>query len=549
MQNGAVEEIKNRLNIVDVVSTYIKLEKSGSQFKARCPFHGEKTPSFYISPHKGYFHCFGCGVHGDIFTFITKVENVEFKDALKLLAERAGVSLQKFRNEGESRSYDILEIATRFFQNNLEQNLEAKQYLYGRGLEQKTIESFRIGFALADWRTLYHFLKKQNFSDQEIEESGLCIKHEKGFYDRFRSRIMFPICNSTGKVVAFTGRIIGPESTKEGVAKYVNSPETAVYHKSSILFAYDKAKNTIAHDKKAILVEGQMDAVMSHQAGVTNVVAISGTALTQEHIKIINRFADTLVLSLDSDKAGFAAMLKSAQVAYFQDMFVEVIELGDAKDPADIVADDPALWRQLSQQTQPFFEYLAQHIECNTKDQVEMLKRVRAELLPILKLVKSDLARDMYAGTVAKMLHIEKQSILKDVNLTQIEDNLQIREKPKPKIEKTLSELYTELVICVDVISTLEPSLNIETNKTKIGKLKEILEHAQVEVKKDESLYDMRYVQVEQDMQKDFVAITDIEKRKVAYLEVLQVLFNRLFQKALQSTDNIESLSQLMKLK
>jgi DNA primase len=549
MQNGAVEEIKSRLNIVDVVSTYIKLEKSGSQFKARCPFHGEKTPSFYISPHKGYFHCFGCGVHGDIFTFITKVENVEFKDALKLLAERAGVSLQKFRNEGESKSYDILEAATRFFQNNLEQNLEAKQYLYGRGLEQKTIESFRVGFALADWRTLYYFLQKQNFSDKEIEESGLCIKHEKGFYDRFRSRIMFPICNSTGKVVAFTGRIIGPESNKEGVAKYVNSPETSVYHKSSILFAYDKARNAIAQEKKAILVEGQMDAVMSHQAGVTNVVAISGTALTQEHIKIITRFADTLVLSLDSDKAGFVAMLKSAQVAYFQDMFVEVIELGDAKDPADIVADDPIHWRELSQTTQPFFEYLANHVKDNSKDQVEVLKRVRGELLPVLKLVKSDLARDMYAGNVAEILQIAKQSILKDLGQTQIEENIQIREKIKPKTEKSLSELYTEMITCIDVVSTLESDLNTENIKLKTQRIKEILEKVSVEVVKDESLYDMRYVQVEQGMQKDFVAIVDVDKRRVAYQEVLQVLFNRLLQKVLQSTDNIEALSQLMKLK
>lgn len=200
-KNANLDLIKERLNILDVVSTYIKLDKAGSQFRARCPFHSEKSPSFYVSPNRGSYHCFGCGEHGDIFSFVMKIEGINFKDALRLLADRAGVSISEFKKEESSSLIDILEGATMFFEHNFSQNPQAKEYLKNRGVKAETMQKFRIGFAPNDWRQLYTKLNKAGYTDEEIVTSGLCIKHEKGLYDRFRSRIMFPIMNASGKVV------------------------------------------------------------------------------------------------------------------------------------------------------------------------------------------------------------------------------------------------------------------------------------------------------------------------------------------------------------
>jgi DNA primase len=548
MQGSVVEEVKSRLDIVDVVSTYIKLEKSGSQLKASCPFHNEKSPSFYVSPHKGFFHCFGCGVHGDIFTFITKIENLEFKDALKLLAERAGVELKSFKREEESKSFDILESATRFFQNNLSNSLSAQEYLYNRGLTKATIENFRVGFAQDDWRTLYNFLKKSGFEDKEIEQSGLCIKHEKGFYDRFRSRIMFPINNSTGKVVAFTGRIIGPESKKEGVAKYVNSPETTVYHKSSILFAYDKAKKTIADSKEVILVEGQMDAVMSHQSGVENTVAISGTALTEEHIKILSRFADTVILSLDKDNAGYVAMLRSASVAYFADMFVKVIDFGDAKDPADIVANSPEDWRKAVSETIPFFKFMAESIANSDASEIEKMKKLRKEVLPILQIVKSNLLKESYAAQVGEVLNISKVSILKDIeNL----EPLQVSNEKKPskqKNDKSLQDFSYDVLACLEVLQVHRLS---EQNKyiENTSKVKALLSKTGQNLDIDSNIMEVKYIQFEKELNGNIAQLSDQSLKEKVLTEWLSVFYNRLLNSALKSTDDIEIVNELIKLR
>lgn len=548
MQGSVVEEVKSRLDIVDVVSTYIKLEKSGSQLKARCPFHNEKSPSFYVSPHKGFFHCFGCGVHGDIFTFITKIENLEFKDALKLLAERAGVELKSFKREEESKSFDILESAAGFFQNNLSNSLPAQEYLYNRGLTKATIENFRVGFSQNDWRTLYNFLKKSGFDDKEIEQSGLCIKHEKGFYDRFRSRIMFPINNSTGKVVAFTGRIIGPESKKEGVAKYVNSPETTVYHKSSILFAYDKAKKAIADSKEVILVEGQMDAVMSHQAGVENTVAISGTALTEEHIKILSRFADTATLSLDKDNAGYVAMLRSASVAYFADMFVKVIDFGDAKDPADIVANNPEDWRIAVSQTVPFFKFMAESIATSDVSELEKMKKLRKEVLPILQIVKSNLLKESYAAQVGAVLNIDKASILKDVeNLEPLQASNE-KKPSKQKNDKSLQEFSYDVLACLEVLQVHRLS---EQNKytENTSKIKALLSKAGQNLDIDSNILEVKYMQFEKELNGNIAQLSDESLKEKVLTEWLSVFYNRLLNSALKSTDDIEIVNELIKLR
>src|SRR6185369_16545446 len=264
--NSPVDKIKERLGIEEVVSSYIKLDRAGNNLKARCPFHNEKTPSFFISPDRGSYYCFGCGASGDIFTFVEEFEGLDFKGALKLLADRAGVPLEAFtpeRKEAESekeRLYRAMEEATKYFEDNLRNNSkeskEVLEYLTSRGVNEKSIKDFRVGFAILDWRKLYDHLRSKGFADADIERAGLAKKPEdksKAMYDRFRGRIMFPITDSSGRVVAFSGRIFVDDGKS---AKYLNSPETPIFSKHAVLFGIDKAKESIRKNNFSILVEG-----------------------------------------------------------------------------------------------------------------------------------------------------------------------------------------------------------------------------------------------------------------------------------------------------
>ncbi|HQO70878.1 MAG TPA: DNA primase [Candidatus Paceibacterota bacterium] len=301
--NSSVQKIKERLSIVDVVSSYISLEKAGKNYKAKCPFHNEKTPSFFVSPDRGTYYCFGCNAKGDIFSFVEKFEGTDFLGALKILADRAGVDLEEYKNKNKDKTelyYEIMEEATIFFEDNLKAKLEARSYLLSRGLNDQSIEKFRIGFAPDSWSSLINHLKKKDFKTEDILAVGLIKKKdtpdqtqkEDHYYDRFRSRIMFPISDSAGRIIAFSGRIFGQsEDSKDGIvnAKYLNSPETPLFNKSSVLFGLDKAKSSIRNLGYSIVVEGQMDLILSHQSGFTNTVAVSGTAFTDSLVDSQNK--------------------------------------------------------------------------------------------------------------------------------------------------------------------------------------------------------------------------------------------------------------------
>ncbi len=333
--NSPVQKIKERLSIEEVVSSYITLNKVGSNLKAKCPFHNEKSPSFFLSPDRGTYYCFGCGAKGDIFTFVEEFEGLDFKGTLKLLAGRAGVELEKYNKEEESEKeklYRVMEEATKFFEKNLTENKDAQEYLKSRGIEEKTTKDFRIGFAILDWRKLYDFLKSKNFTDKEIESAGLAKKPDdtnKAMYDRFRGRIMFPITDSSGRVIAFSGRILLDDGKS---AKYLNSPETPIFNKSSVLFGIDKAKESIRKNNFSILVEGQIDLVLSHQAGFKNTVASSGTAMTDSTVSkenlinnlgLVRRLSKNIVLAYDADRAGNNASNRFAKIYLYLVMDVK----------------------------------------------------------------------------------------------------------------------------------------------------------------------------------------------------------------------------------
>ena len=391
--SSPIEEIKQRLDLADLIGEYVKLSPAGGNLKARCPFHNEKTPSLMVSPEKQIWHCFGCGAGGDVIGFLMRYENIEFIEALKILAEKAGID---FHRQGTSdqkqyaRFYEINAAAKDFFKLQLAASDFAKTYLKERGLKPETIEEFELGFAPDGRDVLVSHLAKRGYSINDIEKAGVIIKSDRGtYYDRFRKRIMFPIYNHFGKVIGFTGRIM-PSDNDAALAKYVNSPETPIFNKSKVLYGLHKTKNQIRESSQAFLVEGQMDFLMCWQAGINNAVATSGTALTSEHLKILKRLAGTLILAFDADEAGQLAAEKTIDMAGALDFAVNVFGIDDKKlkDPADVAQNNPELLKKYLQEAKPAMEYLFEKylIKNNASGLVNQKRGIRVLLAKIKNL-------------------------------------------------------------------------------------------------------------------------------------------------------------------
>lgn len=407
-----VEQIKSRLNIVDVVGSYLKLEKAGGNLKARCPFHNEKTPSFFISPARESFHCFGCNKGGDIFEFVKEIEGIEFFDALKILAEKAGVKLVNedsgVRSE-KGRLIAALENAVRFYQKELAKTPQAIEYLKKRGLTEETISVFQIGFAPDSWRSLYDHLRGLKFTDAEIEKTGLTIKSPKGYYDRFRNRIMFPINNISGVTVGFSGRIFG--SADKDAAKYINSPQTDLYDKSKIMFGFDKGRVLMRTSDSCIIVEGQMDLIMSHQAGKPNTVAVSGTALTEEHIKNIKRLANKIIFAFDGDEAGFKASHRGIDMALAHGMDVRVAKLPQGVDPADLILEDGNKWTRAVDESKHVIDFYLETLESRGYEPRVFKIEVEKLVIPYVARVKSSIEQAHFVNLIARKLGIDEAPV------------------------------------------------------------------------------------------------------------------------------------------
>ncbi len=417
------DQIKENLSITDVVSTYIRLEKSGAQFRARCPFHNEKTPSFYVSPERKSFHCFGCQAHGDIFSFVEKIENIPFFEALKILADRAGVQLlDTQKNKEDTRLITLLKDATEHFEKNIKNSPEGIQYLLERGLTEETIKTFHIGYAKNEWRDLFIYLVSRGYQPEEIEQAGLTIKAQddfgntKGWYDRFRGRIMFPIRNVSGATVGYSGRIL-PSLVDPSVAqgKYVNTPETSLYHKSKILFGYDTAKKKMAEVKSVVVVEGQMDLCMSYQAGVHNTVAVSGTAFTDEHIHLIKRFCDTVILSFDTDTAGQNALKKTALLCLLGGLDVYVVGDIGKKDPADLIKENPSAWITALEKKQHIVEFMLSSIMTSGMESRVQGQRIVQEVLPFVRAIQSPIDRAHFVRVISQKSHIPEGTLTEEL--------------------------------------------------------------------------------------------------------------------------------------
>ncbi|MBP6883755.1 MAG: DNA primase [Candidatus Pacebacteria bacterium] len=439
MINSPVQKIKERLTIEDVVSSYIKLEKSGASFKARCPFHNEKTPSFYVSPDRGSYYCFGCSSKGDIFSFVEEFEGLDFRGALKLLAARAGVPLENYNKEEESekdRLYKAMEVATIFFSGNLNQNQEVLNYLHSRGLTDDSIKNFRIGYVPADWRLLYAHLQSKGFKDQEIEKAGLAKKSEKSasgggstMYDRFRGRVMFPIADSSGRIIAFSGRIFVDDGKS---AKYLNSPDTPIFSKSAVLYGLDKAKESIRKNNFSILVEGQMDLVLSHQAGFKNTIATSGTALSDStvdrdnavsNLGLVRRLSPNIVLAFDADNAGLKASGRAGKIALSLGMDVKVASLPKGVDPADLISKEGTdAWKGAIRESKHLIEFILNKIlESSGGDNRKVGREIKERVLPYVEALDSSIEKMHFIKKISDATSIPESALKDDLKKVEAE--------------------------------------------------------------------------------------------------------------------------------
>lgn len=421
-----VEEIKSKLDIVDLISEYTPLKQSGVNLKGLCPFHNEKTPSFMVSREKQFFKCFGCGSGGDIFTFLQQIENIEFPEALKILAEKAGVKLIKQNYNPalenlKTRLYDLHELAVEFYQAQLNSpiGVVALSYLKNqRGLPDNILQDFQIGYAPESWDAIAKFLKAKGFTDSEILQSGLVVEKNNrvagglNYYDRFRHRIMFPILDYHGNVVGFTARAMN----KEESTKYINTPQTLIYNKSQVLYGLDKAKKAIREKGYVILVEGNMDVIASHKAGIKNVVASSGTSLTTDQIKILKRHTENLALCFDADSAGIKAAERGVDLIWAEGLNAKVIILPkNFKDPDELVKVNPAVWLEVSQKFINFMDYLF-WLNLNQKNlsMVDAKKIIANKILPWINKLTNPIDREHYLKILANKINVT-EATLKEV--------------------------------------------------------------------------------------------------------------------------------------
>lgn len=429
-----LEEIKNRIDIVDYVGSYVTLKQTGKNFKACCPFHNEKTPSFVVSPERQMWHCFGaCGEGGDIFSFAMKMEGLSFPEAVQTLADKAGVKLEKKsyeKSESASKVYSANELASDFYVQTLRTDAGKKAlvYLKSRGLTDNIIKEFGLGYAPTGKNDLQNELKKHKFSVTDLEKAGLISQKQGEWRDFFWGRLIFPIRDLQGRTVGFSARTL----EKDGIPKYINTTETEVYHKSNILYGIDLAKESIRKADNAILVEGQMDVIASRGAGVKNVVAPGGTALTENQLKLLGRLTKNLKLAFDVDFAGSEATRRAIELAWEQGFNLKVIVIPAGKDPADAVSEDPKIWKEAVGGATYVVDYLfdtafARH----QKNDPIGRKKIAAELLPVIKRIPDDIERNTYVKKLALGLSVDEASI--EAALKKVHPGKKREEKPDLK--------------------------------------------------------------------------------------------------------------------
>ncbi len=442
-----IDEVRQTNDIVDIISQYVHLKRSGRNFFGLCPFHNEKSPSFSVSPDKQIFHCFGCGVGGNVFTFLQKIEGISFVEAVQTLAERSNIQLPTLQNSADSykeilkaKVYKVNEFTAKFYHENLykPEAKIAQEYIKKRKLTNNTLKSFQIGFS-GKFDELYRELKKQGFEDEEILESGLVNKNDNGKYiDRYRNRLMFPICDVRGRVIAFGGRVLD-----DSKPKYINSPENVVYSKGRNLFGLNVAKK--GDTKKLLIVEGYMDVISLHQRGITNVVAPLGTALTQQQGWLLRKNAEQIILSFDSDEAGLTAKIRALDILQNMGCDIRILQMEGAKDPDEyIIKYGNVRFKALIEKAISVVEFKVKILKKdldleNVNDKIKFLN----EIAKLMSKIDNTIEQEIYIEKIAKEYDISKEAIYAEVNkLTRKNERSQMAlDKNKPVVRHQKVEI------------------------------------------------------------------------------------------------------------
>ncbi|OGY22318.1 MAG: DNA primase [Candidatus Woykebacteria bacterium GWB1_45_5] len=445
-----VDEVKSRVDIVGLISEYIPLKKAGRNYKALCPFHGEKTPSFMVSPDRQIFKCFGCSEGGDAFAFLKRMEGMEFGEALRFLAARAGVRLKEYKpspaEEKKETLLKISELTSDLYHYLLTKHTcgePARSYLKSRGITSKSIKDFKLGFASPQKNFLFRFLAKKGFSPQDISLAGLTLTTNEGIVDRFKNRIIFPIFDTQGRTIAFSCRSLGDDEPK-----YLNSPETPLFHKSKALYGINLAKTAIKKEKSAILVEGNIDVISAHQVGTINAVAPLGTAVTGEQVEILRRFAENLLFAFDTDLAGDAAAKRGIEIAENVGLNIRVVELGEDKDPDELIQKKPLEWKRSIKEAVPIYDYFINSaLKRFGPSGAESKRKVAAEVLPQLARLTDEIIKAHYLQVLESKLGIEEGILRAALNKYQGEgketrDIAEILEKPLSERKASIVEKY-----------------------------------------------------------------------------------------------------------
>jgi DNA primase len=432
---SVITEVKQRLDIVDLVSEYVTLQKAGRNFKGLCPFHSEKHASFFVFPEQQSWHCFGaCGTGGDIFSFIMKKEGVDFGEALGILAQRGGITLStreassKIEDESKERLFQINEVATEYYHNLLlstKAGEAARNYLARRKVTPEIIKEFRLGFSPDAWEVIKNYLLGKGYTEKELVEAGLIIEKEEGggSYDRFRNRLMFPICDTRGRVTGFGARVLD-----DSLPKYINSPQTPIFDKSNSLYGIDKAKPVIRKTNLVIMVEGYMDVLTAHQNGWQNVVGSMGTSLTGRQVEGIKRLTSNITLALDADLAGEEATLRGEAILAYSNAEANVILLPAGKDPDEVIREDPALWQKLTEQAIPILDFAFQSVIGKVDVNKARDKSLAVQkLLPTISKIKDPVQQSHYLKKLARKLKIEESAIR-----AALQESKASRKRPQP---------------------------------------------------------------------------------------------------------------------
>jgi DNA primase len=445
----AVDEIKSRLSIEDVISEYVPLKRAGRNWRGLSPFSNEKTPSFMVSPEKQIWHDFSSGKGGNVFSFVMEVEGVDFKGALELLARKAGVDLEQYRSSprrggpNKERLHELLELAAKFYQVQFSKNKTALEYvLKKRQFSKETALEWRLGYSPNNGSALVNYAKEKGFSENEIKQAGLSAKsYRGGIQDMFRGRLMIPLQDPQGRVIGFTARLL---EDIEDAPKYINTPQTVLYDKSRHVYGLHLAKESIRKGGFVVLVEGNLDVIASHQAGVRQVVATAGTALTEPHLKALSRFTGDIRLSFDADKAGVAATERAIPIASRVKVSLSIIDVPSGKDPDELIKQDPELWKEAITQNQYALDWLMARYKKLLDTQSAKGKREYSDiLLPVVRGLSDDVERDHYMNAIAEAIGVSKEALAQKLSKTSGPNTAERRRRIKTtpqQLDKTAVE-------------------------------------------------------------------------------------------------------------